>query len=316
MDAEARWDPEMLAVQKVYELEAAKHPPVTLTPPLDSHRKVHQLLNSTVGVGEPTMALTTDRWVWTRGRHVLCRVHLPRVDALLPAVVYMHGGGWVWASVNTHDRLTREYAAGGDVALVVVDYSLAPETKFPGAIEECAAIVRHLAEHGREWGIDPARIAVAGDSSGGNLAFATALLLRDQGGPPLKGIMTAYPVCDNDFTRPSYKEFGTGYKLTADGMKAYWNVYLPHDVDRSHPLAAPLRAHLDGLPPVLIQLAELDPLRSEGEEMARRLKAAGVGCDLEIYPGMIHGFVRNTTTVGRAREAMASAGKWLRRTMA
>lgn len=316
MDAEARWDPEMLAVQKAYEQEAAKYPPVTLTPPLDPHRKVHQTLNNTLGVGEPKMADSAERWIWTRGRRVFCRVHRPRTDRPLPAVVYMHGGGWVWASVDTHDRLTRQYAAGGEVAMVVIDYALAPETKFPGAIEECVAMVRHIAEHGSDWGLDPRRIGVAGDSSGGNLALATALYLRDHGGPALKGLMTAYPVCDNDFTRSSYKDYGNGFKLTVEGMKAYWNAYLPHDADRTHPLAAPLRANLAGLPPTLIQLAELDPLRSEGEELARRLTSAGVACDLQVYPGMIHGFVRATNAVARAREAMQHAGAWLRRTMA
>jgi acetyl esterase len=120
--------------------------------------------------------------------------------------VYFHGGGWVWANVDTHDRMTREYAAAGPVAVVSVDYALSPEAKFPQAPEECAAVVRFVSAHGAEWGLDPARILVGGDSAGGNLALATALLLRDEGGPALTGVLANYPVSDSRFDTPSYRE--------------------------------------------------------------------------------------------------------------
>jgi acetyl esterase len=259
------------------------------------------------------MAETTERWVAARGRRIYCRIHRPRTDRPLPALVYFHGGGWVWGSVDTHDSAARELAANGEVATISVDYALSPEAKFPQALEECAAVVRHVAQHGAEWGLDPSRILLAGDSAGGNLALATALLLRDTGGPKLAGIVAGYPVCDSRFDTPSYNEFPTGHVLTREKMAFYWNSYVPHEADRSHPLAAPLRADLTGLPPVLIVLAELDVLRSEGEALAAKLREAAVPVECETYSGVLHGFFRATDGVQKARDAVAKAGAWIRR---
>jgi acetyl esterase len=145
---------------------------------------------------------------------------------MLAVALYFHGGGWYFSSVDTHDRVAREIAAAGEMAVVSVDYALSPEAKFPQAVEECAAVVRHLAAHAAEWQIDPSRIVVSGDSAGGNLALATGLLLRDSGAPKLRGILAAYPVCDSDFTTPSYHEFATGLPLTAEKMRFFWNAYV------------------------------------------------------------------------------------------
>jgi acetyl esterase len=210
--------------------------------------------------------------------------------------------------------MTREYAAAGPVAVVSVDYALSPEAKFPQALEECAEVVRFVAEHGSEWGLDPTRIFVGGDSAGGNLALATALLLRDTGGPALTGILANYPVSDSRFDTPSYREFGAGgYGLNTERMAFYWSVYVPHDIDRLHPLAAPLRADLTGLPPVLVLLAELDVLRSEGEALVEKLRASGVAVETETFAGTVHGFLRATSAVRKARDAVAMAGAWMTR---
>jgi acetyl esterase len=225
--------------------------------------------------------------------------------------VYFHGGGWVWSSVDTHDRLAREYAAAGEVSVISVDYALSPEAKFPQALEECAAVVRHVAAHGEELGLDGSRLLVGGDSAGGNLALATALLLRDTGGPTLRGVLAGYPVCDSNFETASYRAFGTGFGLSLERMAFYWDVYVPHAADRHHPLAAPLRADLRGLPPVLVHLAELDVLRSEGEALVAKLRDAGVQVDLEVFPGVAHGFLRAMATVSKARRAVELAGAWL-----
>jgi acetyl esterase len=140
-----------------------------------------------------------------------------------------------------------------------VDYSLSPEAKFPRALEECAAVVRYLAEDGSDWSVDGRRNLLGGDSVGGNLALTVALLLRDTGGLPIKGILASYPVCDSRLDTPSYKSFGAGgYGLTLEQMAFVWNHYVPHEIDRLHPLAAPLRADLKGLPPVLLILPEMD----------------------------------------------------------
>ncbi|MEI7714270.1 MAG: alpha/beta hydrolase, partial [Rhodospirillales bacterium] len=180
--------------------------------------------------------------------------------------------------------------------------------------EECAAVVRWIAEPGAEWGVNGDRILLGGDSAGGNLALGTALLLRDSGGPMLKGILANYPVSDSKFDTPSYREFGAGgYGLNTQRMKFYWDVYVAHDGDRLNPLAAPLRADLTGLPPVMVLLAELDVLRSEGEALVAKLRAAGNPVESRTFSGVVHGFLRATEYVQKARDAVAAAGAWMRR---
>ncbi len=312
MSHSSRLDPDMRAFLAEQDLEAAKYPPIRLEIPLDPHRAVNDALGLRIAEGGPTVAERADRWIAARGRRIFCRLYRPRADRALPVLVYFHGGGWVWASVDTHDRLAREYAAGAGVAVLSVDYALSPEAKFPQALEECAAVVRHLARHGADWGLDPSRILLGGDSAGGNLALAAALLLRDTGGPRPCGVLATYPVCDSDLETPTYREFGTGWGLSRERMAFYWSVYVPHAADRLHPLAAPLRANLTGLPPVLVHLAELDVLRSEGEALIARLRGAGVRVEAETFSGVVHGFIRATAQVARARDAGAKAAAWLR----
>ena len=320
MPDRSRWDPEMAAFTAEQEKAAAAYPPVRVELPLAPHRRVNDLLGMRTAEGGPVMAEITDRWVSGTGRRIFCRVFRPVIDQQatgrpIPTLVYFHGGGWVWANVDTHDRMTREYAAAGSVAVVSVDYALSPEAKFPQALLECAEVVRFVASHGAEWGLDSTRIFVGGDSAGGNLALATALLLRDTGGPALTGVLANYPVSDSRFDTPSYQEFGAGgYGLNTERMAFYWNVYVPHEIDRLHPLAAPLRADLTGLPPVMVLLAELDVLRSEGEALVEKLHAAGVPVETRTFPGTVHGFLRATGSVQKARDAVAAAGAWMRRT--
>lgn len=307
-------DPDMQAWMDDQAKAAALYPPIRLEVPLDPHRVVNDALAMRMAGGGPEMAETADRWVFARGRRILCRVHRPPgAGPAAPALVYFHGGGWVWASIDTHDRLMRDYAAGGGVVVVGVDYALSPEAKFPQAAEECAAVLRWLAEHGADWGIDPSRLLLGGDSAGGNLALATALLLRDQGGPRTCGILATYPVCDSALDTASYRDFGAGLGLTTEKMAFYWSVYVPHAADRLHPLAAPLRADLADLPPVRLQIAECDVLRSECEALDRKLRAAGVTVETSLYTGVVHGFVRCTESVQKARDAMAATNAWLRR---
>ncbi len=304
----------MAAFTAVAEAEAAKHPPVKAELPLEPHRRINDLLGMRTAHGGPEMAERTDRWIGARGRRIFCRVFKPMLDSELPTLIYFHGGGWVWANVDTHDRMTREYAASGPVNVVSVDYALSPEAKFPQALEECAAVVRWIAENGAQWGLDGSRILLGGDSAGGNLALATGLLLRDTGGPALRGILANYPVSDSRFDTPSYKEFGVGgYGLNTQRMSFYWDVYVAHDADRLNPLAAPLRADLRGLPPVCVLLAELDVLRSEGEALVEKLRAAGNPVETRTFTGVVHGFLRATGDVQKARDAVAAAGAWMRR---
>lgn len=317
-----RWDPEMLAFQTAMDAAAALRPPVALTPPLDEARAQTEAANVPLSEGGPTMAESGDRWLPIRGRRLMCRVHLPRPVSdgapPLPVLVYIHGGGWVWNSVDTHDRLMREYAAASGCAVVGPDYALSPEAAFPQALEECAAVVRWVASRGAEWGLDPSRLVVGGDSAGGNLALATALLLRETDPElALRGLLLNYGVFDSRLDTPSYREFAEGYFLTREKMRFYWECYAPRPADRLHPLAAPLRApDLSGLPPVLLHIAELDVLASENLAMAERLRAAGVPLETEVFPGTAHGFLRAQGQVSAARRAVALAGGWLQRIVA
>ena len=313
MNDTPRWDPEMRAAKQAMDAAAAQFPPVQLAEPLDQHRAVNEALQLAWARGGPPMEMTEDLWIFARGRRVLCRLHRPRATGVLPVLVWFHGGGWVWASVDTHDRLVRELAAAGGVAVVSVDYALAPEAKFPQALLECVGVVRRLAAEAEAWGLDPSRLLLGGDSSGANLALATALVLREAEGPRPAGLLAVYPVTEPDFESPSYREFAEGYGLTTAAMRGYWDAYLRDAADRANPLAAPGRADLTGLPPTLIQLAELDVLRSDGENLATRLEAAGVECTRITYPGVLHGFMRLTEAVAAARIAVSDAGTWLRR---
>ncbi len=313
MSERSRLDLDMRAFLAAQEEAAKFHPPIRLELPLDPHRAVNDALALRIAIDGPTVAEASDRWIAARGRRIFCRLYRPRTDRPLPVLVYFHGGGWVWSSVDTHDRLAREYAVGADIAVVSVDYALSPEAKFPQALEECAAVVRFLVTAECGWGFDPSRLLLGGDSAGGNLALATALLLRDSNGPALRGVLATYPVCDSDFDTPSYREFGEGWGLSLERMAFYWSVYAAHDIDRVHPLAAPLRANLRELPPVLIHLAECDVLRSEGEALVARLREAGVEVENETFGGVVHGFVRAMAHVGKARAAVDKASAWLRR---
>jgi acetyl esterase len=314
MSDQTRLDADMAGFLADGAAEAKKYPPIEMELPYEPHRLTVEMLGKGPATGGPVMAETTDRWVAARGRRILCRIYRPRTDQLLPVMVHFHGGGWIQSSIDTHDRLAREYAAAGDVAVVSVDFALSPEARFPQALEECAAVVRYLSDNGSAWNVDGSRILLGGDSAGGNLALTTALLLRDSGGPAVRGIQASYPVCDARLDTPSYQSYGAGgYGLTLEQMSAVWRWYVPHEADRLHPLAAPLRADLTGLPAVLMVLAEMDVLRSEGEALIAKLLTAGVPVDTETFSGVCHGFLRGCGTVQKARDALMLIGAWLRK---
>jgi acetyl esterase len=242
------------------------------------------------------------------------RIYSPGGSAPFPALVFLHGGGWVVGDLETHDQVCRSIASRGEAVVVAVHYRLAPETPFPGALEDGAAAIRWTAEHARELGVDPKRICVGGDSAGGNLAAVVALISRDRGGPRLCHQLLIYPVTDHSFETPSYRENQSGPLLTRDAMRAFWNLYLAREQDGANPYASPLRApDLRGLPPAHVMTAEYDPLRDEGEAYARRLEAAGVPVVVRRYEGMIHGFFGFSEAIDRARGAVDDAVRELRR---
>ena len=309
-----RWDPEMLAFQSLMEAEGAKLPPIRLALPLDEAREITERLNTPLCAGGPTMAETADKWLTIKGRRLQCRLNRPTAEAGLPVLVYIHGGGFVWNSIDTHDRLMREYAAGSGCAVVGPDYALSPEAPFPQALEECAAVVRWIARQGAEWGLDASRIVLGGDSAGGNLALAVALLLRETDPDiKLRGLLLNYGVFDADLDTASYREFAEGYFLTREKMRFYFDCYLPRMAGRLNPLASPLRADLTGMPPCLLHIAELDVLSGENLAMGDKLRAAGIPVEQEVFPGTAHGFLRSLNHVAAARRAADQGAAWLKR---
>ncbi|WP_067847941.1 alpha/beta hydrolase [Nocardia lijiangensis] len=212
----------------------------------------------------------------------------------LPVILYIHGAGWVFGNDHTHDRLARELAKGAGAAVVFVDYSLSPEARYPVALEQAAAALQWIIAEGADRGLDPARIAVAGDSVGGNMSAALTLLVKQRGGPGLAGQVLFYPVTDASFDTASYRQFATGYFLRRDAMEWFWDQYTTDPAERAEITASPLRAtseQLAGLPPALVITAEADVLRDEGEAYADKLREAGVPVVAVRYQGIIHDFV-------------------------
>ena len=240
------------------------------------------------------------------------------VKETLPVVMYFHGGGWMLGDKETHDRLVREIATGAHAAVIFVEYDRSPEAKYPTAIEQAYAATRYTAEHGSELGVDVGRMAVAGDSVGGNMAAVVALLAKDRQGPALGMQVLFYPVTDADFENVSYNEFADGPWLTKAAMKWFWDAYLPDEQARKEPTASPLRASLEqlrGLPPTLLITDENDVLRDEGEAFAHKLAQAGVRVAATRYLGTIHDFVmlNAITSTPAARSAIDLATGTLRR---
>ena len=230
----------------------------------------------------------------------------------LPVVMYFHGGGWVLGDVETHDRLIREIANGAQAAVVFVDYSRPPEARYPVAIEEAYAATKWVSENAKALHVDGSRLAVAGDSVGGNMAAVVTLLAKQRGGPQIQFQVLFYPVTDADFDTPSYRQFAQGYFLTREAMKWFWNHYAPDAAVRTQPAVSPLRATLDqlrGLPPALVINGECDVLRDEGEAYARKLIQAGVRVTALRYMGTIHDFamLNAITDTPAARGAVAQA---------
>jgi acetyl esterase len=241
---------------------------------------------------------------------IAARLYVPATpgEGPLPLLVYFHGGGWVIGDLETHDSPCRFLAAHSGAQVLAVDYRLAPEHPFPAAAEDAfAAYLWASAEAGR-LGIDPARIAVGGDSAGGNLAAVTCLTARDEGAPPPAMQLLIYPVTETGRELPSREDLGEGFLLTRRDMAYYEDRYLPPGTDRNDPRVAVLQAEdLSNLPPAYVAVAGFDPLRDEGLAYAERLRDAGVPVGLRLHPGLVHTFVNLTAISPTSREAMLEA---------
>jgi len=261
------------------------------------------------GGPEESMAEVQNRTVRGPSGPIPVRVYRPVKKETLPALMFFHGGGFVICNLDTHDRLCRSIAKASGCAVISVDYRLAPEHKYPAAVDDAFAATQYLAEHAAEFGIDPNGIAVGGDSAGGNLAAVVSLLARDRGGPKLKFQLLIYPLVDFNDQSPSMQQFGQGdHFLSMEGMDWFKKSYLPSAEAAREPSASPINAtDFRGLPPAMVITAECDPLRDQGEAYARKLEAAGVPVELKRYAGMIHPFLSLAGIIDAGKTAIADA---------
>lgn len=239
------------------------------------------------------------------------------VKGTLPVFMFFHGGGWVLGDFPTHERLIRDLVANSGAVAVYVDYTPSPEARYPTAINQAYAATKWVAEHGKEIGVDGSRLAVAGNSVGGNMAAVVSLMAKDKGTPKIRFQALLWPVTDANFNNASYNQFEDGHFLTRNMMKWFWDNYTTDPRQRAEIYAAPLQAtteQLKGLPPALVQTAEFDVLRDEGESYARKLDAAGVEVTAVRYNGMIHdfGLLNVLAKVPGTRAAMQQAGEALK----
>ena len=248
------------------------------------------------------------------GGQIRLRIYTPQGDAPFPILVFFHGGGWVIGDLDTHDNLCRSLANGAGCIVVSVDYRLAPEHKFPAAVEDAYAATQWVANNAHRINGNPGLIAVGGDSAGGNLAAVVAIMARDQDGPSLKYQLLMYPPTDvSSCDTGSYRDCADGYFLTKADGEWFGAQYLNCEDDRLNPLVSPLLApNLSGLPPALVIVCEFDVLRDEGESYAKRLKKAGVSVKCTRYKGMIHGFLSMDGFLDQARSGIDEASAALR----
>ncbi|MEE1839342.1 MULTISPECIES: alpha/beta hydrolase [unclassified Streptomyces] len=286
------------------------HPRIYEVPP-EKGRDILLGLQSDPGVPRPDV---DEEWVdidagpWGKVRSRIIR---PKgTEGPLPVVLFIHGAGWVFGDDRTHDRLFRELTVGAGAAGVFPVYDRAPEAKYPTQVEQNYAVGQWIMDHGADHGLDPSRVAVAGDSVGGCMSAVFALMNKERGGIGLKAQVLLYPVTDADFDTPSYLQFAEGYYLTRDGMKWFWDAYTTDPSQRTEAYASPLQATLEqlrGLPTTLVITDEADVLRDEGEQYANRLREARVDVTSVRVAGMVHDFLlldslRDTRAANVARE--------------
>ncbi len=304
-DAEPWVDPDMqLALARMAEIAREHDLPADrsrMTPAQARHRM--EVDRGWWNQDRPPLARIEETTVPGPTRPIPVRLLYPSTDGPLPVIVYLHGGGWVVGSLETHARGMHVLANAANCVVAAVDYALAPEHKFPSAVTEVAAVVEHIAANGADWGVDPTRIAIAGDSAGANIAIGTELHLRARATSPVSALGLIYPVTGNDFETESYRQFGPGqWGLSKAEMQAYFEHYVRGPEDFSDPRAVPMQADVAGFPPSFAAAAGLDVLRDDAVQFDAKLRAAGVPGSLTVYEGVVHGFMTLTRTVPKAQQ--------------
>ena len=304
MNDAAPWiDPELVAAGKLLQSRGLVAPDRTQAS-LSEVRAATDRIGAFLGEG--SIPLERERDLSLPGPHgqVPCRLYLPDGAEKPPLIIYAHGGGFMQGSLPSWDAMLRELVRQSGVAALSVDYRLSPEHRFPVAFEEMVAMVRLAAHEGAEFGIDPTRLAVGGDSAGANLALAAALAVRDAGQRELGFMLLIYGCFSTDTESPSWQRFGQGAGLSQTQMRWIWEIYLERPEQRDDWRASPIVANLAGLPPAHLIVGSLDPLLDDSHRLAARLKAAGVPCALTVYEGINHGFIRYGRLIATARRAI------------
>ena len=276
--------------------------------PLVERRTAAEAIRAPWNEGGPVMARTEN--VTVEG--VAIRIHIPHGDTPCPALIYIHGGGWTMFSINSHDRLMREYAARAGIIVIGVDYSLSPEAKFPRALDEILATVKWTREKGADFGIDINKIAIGGDSAGGNMAVATCLRLKEQKLPQLQAMVLNYGAFD-PAPKPSYDRYdGPQYTLTPPEMDIFWDNYARNSDDMKNPLLAPAYADTSGLPPAFFAIAQCDILADCNHALAEKMEQSGGSVVAKIYEGATHSFLEAMSIAPLAARALDDQAHWLK----
>jgi acetyl esterase/lipase len=282
--------------------------------PVEEARRNYEADLAAVGRGEEVAAVR-DHHVAVGVREIAVREFRPAIEAV-PAVVYFHGGGWLLGSIESHQMVCRALANASGAAVFSVDYRRGPESRFPTAVEDSYAATTWVSQNAGDLGLVPGKLAVAGDSAGGNLATVVAMLARERGGPPLRMQMLAYPVTTTDLSI-GFDDDYERFFLWRDEMQWHQDNYLVDPSSRTDPLVSPLEhGHLTGLPPALILTAQCDPLHAQGELYAEALERAGVPVEQRQWAGVVHGFFQLPTILPEGAEAVEVAADALRRALA
>ena len=315
MNDAAPWiDPELVAAGKLLQSRGLVAPDRTQAS-LSEVRAATDRIGAFLGEG--SIPLERERDLSLPGPHgqVPCRLYLPDGAEKPPLIIYAHGGGFMQGSLPSWDAMLRELVRQSGVAALSVDYRLSPEHRFPVAFEEMVAMVRLAAHEGAEFGIDPTRLAVGGDSAGANLALAAALAARDAGQRELGFMLLIYGCFSTDTESPSWQRFGQGAGLSQTQMRWIWETYLERPEQQDDWRAAPILGNLAGLPPAHLIVGNLDPLLDDSHRLAARLKEAGVPHELTVYEGINHGFIRYGRLIATARRAISDCAAALRKAL-